>query len=209
METRQRLIFRPGALASTMLVLVALGSPAAAETIKIDSPSIDGHRLDWCYQWGTQCGKPAADAFCRSIGHHGATAFPQAKDIGDRSPTKVLGSGQICRDKICDGFRYIRCRLKGVALGNPNAYIPKKQKAPDPVIEDDGKSDSAFGHALATANLRNFNALANSAITAIANSAGSGNAGSLIRKIEDRCSNPDASCHLKMKLQFLKNYLDQ
>ena len=36
------------------------------------NPAWQGHRLDVCLRWGTDCSKPAADAFC------GAKGFPRS-----------------------------------------------------------------------------------------------------------------------------------
>jgi len=75
-------------------------------------PKIKGYRLDWCRLWGTDCGKGAADAFCRLKGYTGAESWEIDPDIGLRSPTYVIGSGQICNQSFCDGFKYIVCSPK-------------------------------------------------------------------------------------------------
>lgn len=80
-----------------------------AEAADFWDPMINGYRLDWCRVWGNQCGRPAADAFCRAQGFHHATAFTPANDIGAHSPTRVISSGQICNGGHCDGFRRITC----------------------------------------------------------------------------------------------------
>jgi len=75
------------------------------------NPMIKGYRLDWCYQWGDQCGKPAADAWCamrmKAGGH--AVDWKEAEDIGASSPTYVMGDGKICNQDFCDGFESITC----------------------------------------------------------------------------------------------------
>ena len=72
-------------------------------------PKIKGYRLDWCRLWGKDCGKGAADAFCHLKGYTKAKAWKIDPDIGLRSPTYVIGSGQICNQSFCDGFKYIIC----------------------------------------------------------------------------------------------------
>ncbi|MBO9558069.1 MAG: hypothetical protein J7515_05720 [Caulobacter sp.] len=71
-------------------------------------PAADGQteRLDFCQQWGSACGKPAADAFCKTKGHDGALSFDIDPDIGR---TMIIGSGAICTDPTCDGFKRIQC----------------------------------------------------------------------------------------------------
>jgi hypothetical protein len=73
-------------------------------------PSIRGYRLDWCRLWATDCGQGAADSFCRSMGYSRAISFDIDSDIGLRSPTMVIESGQICSEAFCDGFKYINCQ---------------------------------------------------------------------------------------------------
>lgn len=72
-------------------------------------PRIDGYRLDWCRVWAGDCGKGAADAFCRLHGHARAVEWEMDPDIGLRSPTKVIATGQICNEGFCDGFKFIKC----------------------------------------------------------------------------------------------------
>ncbi len=90
------------------------------------NPSIGGYRLDWCRRWGQECGKPAADAFCRSRGFKEAVAFQEAFDIGARTPTKIISSGKICSDSFCDGFEFIECagrQADGATTGEATARI--------------------------------------------------------------------------------------
>jgi hypothetical protein len=70
------------------------------------APKVEGVRVDWCLNWAKDCGKPAADAFCQSKGHVAAFKFSKAVGVG---PTRVLGTGQMCDDKTCDGFTSLSC----------------------------------------------------------------------------------------------------
>lgn len=76
---------------------------------QFDAPRIDGRRLDWCLHWGSQCGKPAADAFCRSQGYQASDRSTIAADIGANDPTWVMGDAKTCSEKACDGFASIHC----------------------------------------------------------------------------------------------------
>jgi hypothetical protein len=73
---------------------------------KIAGPDGKAERLDLCQQWGSACGKPAADAFCRTKGRDSAAEFEIDPDIGR---TMIIGSGAICTDPSCDGFKKIQC----------------------------------------------------------------------------------------------------
>ena len=64
-------------------------------------------RLDWCLSWATDCGKPAADAYCDWKGFSKSSDFQIAPDIG---LTRIISSGQVCSDPGCDGFKFITCQ---------------------------------------------------------------------------------------------------
>ena len=67
------------------------------------------YRLDWCFHWGKNCGKVAADAFCKNYGFKYAKNYEQDSDIGHLTPTLVMGDSLICPQKYCDGFIFIEC----------------------------------------------------------------------------------------------------
>jgi|EndMetStandDraft_9_1072997.scaffolds.fasta_scaffold91789_2 cytolethal distending toxin subunit A len=73
----------------------------------------DGTRLDNCDHFGTQCGQPAADDFCRIQGYQYARAF----DVEHASPTKVINYGQKCIGSNCVAFKYIACATRNVRPG--------------------------------------------------------------------------------------------
>ncbi|MGH1352021.1 MAG: hypothetical protein ACRBBN_14610 [Methyloligellaceae bacterium] len=80
-------------------------------------PEWKGNRLDWCLEWGRQCGKPAADAFCKQKGFSpSAKSFEIDRKIGNRSPTKVISTGKVCSRPSCDGFQVIVCRAQEISL---------------------------------------------------------------------------------------------
>ncbi len=62
--------------------------------------------LDICREWGNDCGKPAADAWCASKNAGVAAKFNTAQNS---PPTAVLGSHQICRDATCDRITWVQC----------------------------------------------------------------------------------------------------
>ena len=81
------------------------------------SPTIGGNRVDWCLQWGAQCGEPAASAFCQQMGYDRASGWSIAQNIGAQGPTVVLGSGALCAQAGCDGFSSVTC-VRGAAGGS-------------------------------------------------------------------------------------------
>jgi len=67
------------------------------------------YRLDWCLNWGTQCGKPAADTYCMRRRWTGAADFAAAPNIGASEPTITAASYKVCDQSGCTGFTYITC----------------------------------------------------------------------------------------------------
>lgn len=94
------------ALLFSSLVLLAWSSAASADRV-YHNPRIAGFKLDWCLTWGRNCGRPAADAYCRRRGHPFSTGFAKRNNV---PPTRIITTGQICNGGFCDSFRYIRCK---------------------------------------------------------------------------------------------------
>lgn len=70
------------------------------------NPEINGLAVDYCLTWGQNCGKPAADAFCRRQGF----ARSEGHQVYERSPPTILiGDGAICREPYCARMISISC----------------------------------------------------------------------------------------------------
>jgi tetratricopeptide (TPR) repeat protein len=83
-------------------------SAEASGVVKIEQPRLGKLRLDWCREWAQQCGKAAADEFCRRQGFAEAASFAKASNVGE--PTRVIGGGQVCSQPWCASFAAISCR---------------------------------------------------------------------------------------------------
>jgi hypothetical protein len=94
-------------MAAVCLCISGFNAMAGNKTIV--RPMLNGNRLDWCMNWSEDCGKPAADAFCRNLGFQAAAAFAPDPHIGWRTPTRLIGTGAICDLGHCDGFARITC----------------------------------------------------------------------------------------------------
>lgn len=78
------------------------------DVLIIQSPKVGGYALDLCREQGKNCGKPAADAYCRSKGFKSAKSFFVQKDS---PPTKIMNGG-ICRESYCDRISSVTCNKK-------------------------------------------------------------------------------------------------
>ena len=78
----------------------------AAMAAQFTDPEWRGRRIDFCLHWGTDCGQPAADEFCKRSGYTRSTAWKPALKVG---PTLVLGDSKTCTDPGCDGFSVVSC----------------------------------------------------------------------------------------------------
>ena len=84
----------------------------------ITAPTGEVVLLDWCREWGVNCGKPAADAFCASVDGGRlpiATSFKDFQRAVRFKPSMTIGSRQICNDPACTGFEYIVCSASAAA----------------------------------------------------------------------------------------------
>lgn len=74
-----------------------------------DNPTYKGHRIAWCYRWGSQCGKIAADAWCKFNKYSHAKTYKIAYNLGK---TLILGDNRLCLHRTCAGFSKITCEKK-------------------------------------------------------------------------------------------------
>jgi hypothetical protein len=85
---------------------------AADGSLTVFSPELklksgDSVQLDWCREWATHCGKPAADAFCASKGL-GLSSNEVAKP--NYGLTVVISDQRICNGRDCTSFQQLTCR---------------------------------------------------------------------------------------------------
>lgn len=92
----------------TAFAYITCTGPIPHERV-FQNPAWKDHRLDVCLRWAEDCGKPAADAYCRHQGF--AESFHSTVDA-DPGPgkTRVISSDQICDGPYCRGFQQIICR---------------------------------------------------------------------------------------------------
>jgi hypothetical protein len=70
-------------------------------------PRFKGYRVDCCLKLNQDCGKPAADMFCQSMGYSHATNCKI--DNSPCMPTYIMGNHTICNRSFCKGFDEVEC----------------------------------------------------------------------------------------------------
>jgi hypothetical protein len=88
------------------LILFTLSAASAFADTTFNNPTLNGEYLDYCLYFGTQCGKPAADAYCVMEGFGGSSGYAVRRNIGR---TETIGDHQICVGAGCGGFQFISC----------------------------------------------------------------------------------------------------
>ena len=101
--------------ASFIFVLLSHGTCFAADVV-IDNPQVGGYGLDYCREWGKDCGWAAAHAFCQSKGYKEAATFKWAKD---NQKTRIVNGGQVCDAAFCDRISTVTCKESTHTFDNP------------------------------------------------------------------------------------------
>lgn len=84
------------------------GDALPENQITYTDPAILGHPLDFCLHKGPcEDGKPAADAFCRSLGSRGSVRFEALNKVA--GPTWVIGDGVLDETPKRHSFKSITC----------------------------------------------------------------------------------------------------
>lgn len=96
-------LLRPALPAILGLMLVA--APAEAAVRNYFSPEQDGNRIAACLTANSDCGKPAADAFCRAQGYDKSVLFQRESHAFTRS----IATGETCEGAACTAFRQVKC----------------------------------------------------------------------------------------------------
>jgi hypothetical protein len=114
-NSMQRNSSQPDARRPNDSVIAAPERPAPTDTTSdevsqpFQKPRWKDQRLDWCLNWGADCGQPAADHFCKRRRYTGARDFRAEPNVGRSEPTRLAGSDQVCNEPFCTGFEYITC----------------------------------------------------------------------------------------------------
>jgi len=91
------------------LLLSVLAFQASSEVREFKEPRVEGLRMDRCLTWGEECDEPAAYSWCLEKGYSKAIYWELESNVGQRQPTKMLKSKQICNNSGCDAMKVIVC----------------------------------------------------------------------------------------------------
>jgi len=82
------------------------------KSVRYTHPKYKGFALDWCKIFEHECGKSAANAYCKYKGHLKAKSWIKWNNPGLK--TMTIGQNSICDPAYhgCDSFKYIRCIVK-------------------------------------------------------------------------------------------------
>jgi hypothetical protein len=110
--------------------------------------------LDVCYNYGRQCGKPAADGYCRKNGFGASTAH----ETGKRRETWVQDDQRVCRGAHCVAILKVTCaKIEGIRVEDPE--ISGREFRGRPLRADNCRifaKDCGQGGALAFCRSRKF-----------------------------------------------------
>lgn len=94
------------------------------ERPQVGAANMNGLRLDWCLAWERDCGKPAADAFCKEQGYDAARSFEPHKT---GALTWLAGDEQICSGAQCTALAQVVCERP---VKSPGALLLNLIQAP-------------------------------------------------------------------------------
>lgn len=78
-------------------------------TMSFPAPMLGDMRLDACFEFGQQCGEPAATAWCKTKGMTRAVEFT-TEVVGARGiATRVINTNRECKETFCASFASITC----------------------------------------------------------------------------------------------------
>jgi hypothetical protein len=84
--------------------------PVNEYTTRFRYPHVDEMRLDWCLNWGSNCGEPAANLFCEEMGFSRASRYVKDVGTGRRGIySLVYGDERVCSARYCNAFELIAC----------------------------------------------------------------------------------------------------
>jgi hypothetical protein len=88
---------------------VLMAGTAFADARAFSQPRILGQVVDRCLEGSVQCGKPAADAFCRRLGYASALSYRIERDPARIATTIAIDSNLTIRAPAAQPFQMVKC----------------------------------------------------------------------------------------------------
>jgi hypothetical protein len=136
--TAVRLSLLPIALVS-LLLFASYDAQAAARSYS--NPKFNGQVVHHCLADGVNCGKPAADAFCRREGYRHALSFRIQHDPSQISTSIVIDSGTLMQAPEARPFQMVKCWRPNEL---PSAVQFKVENIASPALCDLGRDCRKF-----------------------------------------------------------------
>jgi hypothetical protein len=113
------------------VIAFAPGETATQRTMtqveEFRAPTVNGLPLDYCRIWAAECGKPAADEYCRRRGFRESVHF----EVGyDQPNTWSIGANRLCNYPQCDRITLVRCVAEVTTTGGDRGSPPAPEARP-------------------------------------------------------------------------------
>jgi len=97
-----------------ILLLLSINTSQASQRT-FHNPKVQGHVVDNCKTWATNCGGGGAELFCRSKGYRKVINWKHYRP----GSTYVMGSNRVCKGNFCVGYSSITCGDKAEVAPQP------------------------------------------------------------------------------------------
>ena len=103
------MLYRAVRASISLLIFSTISFNVFSDVEEYVQPRIDGIRLDWCLNYGSDCGEEVAYKWCIVNNYSKPIYWEIDKNIGIYEPTSTLNSRESCFESSCDGFKTIVC----------------------------------------------------------------------------------------------------
>ena len=89
------------------------------DSMTFDDPTHHEKLVDYCLTFETDCGKPAADVYCKEKGYGEAIDYPTRRSYDEETLTMEQHATCTPAHNVCATFDYITCRVKEQTFYDP------------------------------------------------------------------------------------------
>ena len=102
--------------------VLATSDDYVEETITFNDPTHHNKLVDFCLSFKTDCGQPAADAYCAEKGYGGAVDYSKTRSYTKSTLTMDQHTTCTPAHNVCDSFGYILCGVATQIYYNPTEH---------------------------------------------------------------------------------------